>query len=66
MGFKSTYIVTYTGKTEAFHYEDLELEIDTPYDWTKPQDIVPLFELINFRIRNDFEKYYIKNIEKIR
>lgn len=65
MGFKSTYIVTYTGKTDAFHYEDLEVQIETPYDWKRPQDVTPLFELIKLTIQKDFEKYNLKNIEKI-
>lgn len=63
--FKNTYIITYTGKTAAFHYEDLELQVETPYDWSKLHDITPLFELIRYRIQEDFDKYYIKNIEKV-
>ena len=65
MGFKSTYIITYTGKTEAFHYEDLELQIDTPYDWKKPHDLAPLFELIRLTIQKDFDKYELLRVEKV-
>ncbi len=63
--FKNTYIITYTGKTDAFHYEDLELQIDTPYNWKRLSDIVPFFELIKLSIQKDFEKYDLLKIEKI-
>ncbi len=63
--FKNTYIITYTGKTEAFHYEDLELQLDTPYDWKRLSDTLPFFELIKMSIQKDFEKYELLKIEKI-
>lgn len=65
MGFKNTYIVTYTGKTDVFHYEDLELQIDTPYDWKKPDEAAPLFELIKLTIQKDFDKYDLFSVVKV-
>lgn len=64
-GFKNTYLITFTGKTDRTHYHDLEIEISTPYDWQKMQDIPLLFELIKMNIQKDFEKYDLLRIEKI-
>lgn len=63
-GFKNIYTITFDGITDNFVYQDLEIEITTPYDWNKPQDAALLFLLIKNEIQKKFDKYHIYNILK--
>ena len=63
-GFKNNYTITYDGITDNFKYQDLDIEITTPYDWNKTQDVPLLFVLIKNEIQKQFEKYHIINIIK--
>lgn len=64
-GFKQTYLITYRGITDNFVYEDLEVEITTPYDWDKQQDVALLFTLIKRTLEKDFDKFHIERIDKL-
>lgn len=64
-GFKQNYIITYDGITERTIYENLEVEVKTPYDWHRPRDIEALFQLIRITIQKDFDKFKIKEIVKV-
>lgn len=63
-GFKQNYLITYNGKTDNFIYQDLQLELTTPYDWDKTHDVKDLFDLIRYNIQKDFDSYNILSVEK--